>query len=41
MYIVASYLVYIVISLAATVLVARTLHRNGGVFLVDAFRGNT
>jgi len=41
MYIVESYLVYIVISLAATVLVARTLHRNGGVFLVDAFRGNT
>jgi len=41
MYIVESYLIYIVISLAATVLVARTLHRNGGVFLVDAFRGNT
>jgi len=41
MYIVESYLVYTVISLAATVLVARTLHRNGRVFLVDAFRGNT
>jgi len=40
MYIVESYVVYIVISLAATVLVARTLHRNGRVFLVDAFRGN-
>jgi hypothetical protein len=40
MYIVESYLVYLVISLAATILVARTLHRNGRVFLVDAFRGN-
>jgi len=40
MYIVESYLAYLAISLAATVLVARTLHRNGKVFLVDAFRGN-
>src|SRR6185295_19242665 len=40
MYIVESYVVYLVISLAATVLVARTLHKNGKVFLVDAFRGN-
>jgi len=40
MYIVESYLVYLVISLVVTVLVARTLHKNGRVFLVDAFRGN-
>ena len=40
MYIVESYLVYLVISLAVTVMVARTLHKNGRVFLVDAFRGN-
>src|SRR4051794_25362778 len=35
-----SYLVYVAISLALTVWVARTLHRNGRVFLVDAFHGN-
>ena len=40
MYIVESYLAYLAISLSATILVARTLHRNGKVFLVDAFRGN-
>lgn len=31
------YLIYIVASVALTVWVARTLHRNGRVFLVDAF----
>ena len=41
MYIEVSYLAYLAISLAATVWVATTLHRNGRVFLVDAFRGNT
>ena len=40
MYIVISYVVYLAISLAVTVWVARTLHRNGHVFLVDAFHGN-
>jgi len=40
MYIVSSYVVYLAISLAVTVWVARTLHRNGQVFLVDAFHGN-
>jgi hypothetical protein len=40
MFIVISYLVYLAISLAATVWVARTLQRNGGIFLVDAFHGN-
>lgn len=33
------YLVYLVLSVGLTVWVARTLHRNGRVFLVQAFRG--
>ena len=41
MYIVISYLVYLVISINLTIWVARTLHKNGAVFLVDAFHGNT
>lgn len=41
MYIVVSYLAYLAISLGVTVWVATTLHRNGRVFLVDAFHGNT
>jgi hypothetical protein len=32
---------YLAISIALTVWVARTLHRNGRVFLVDCFHGNT
>ena len=40
MYMVYCYLAYLAISLAATVWVATTLHRNGRIFLVDAFRGN-
>jgi len=40
MYIVGCYLTYLAISLAVTVWVARTLHKNGRVFLVDAFHGN-
>src|SRR3954463_12026139 len=35
-----SYLTYVAISIALTVWVARTLHRNGRVFLVEAFHGN-
>src|SRR5438067_654816 len=35
-----SYLFYIVISVILTIWVARTLHRNGRIFLVEAFRGN-
>lgn len=35
------YFSYLVISVALTVWVARTLHKNGRVFLVDAFHGNT
>jgi hypothetical protein len=41
MYIEISYIVYLAISLGVTIWVARTLHRNGRVFLVEAFRGNT
>src|SRR3984957_4758807 len=36
----ACYFSYLIISIGLTVWVARTLHRNGRVFLVDAFRGN-
>ena len=39
--IVWTYLVYLLVSVALTVWVARTLHRNGRVFLVDCFHGNT
>jgi hypothetical protein len=38
--IVWTYLLYLLISIALTVWVARTLHRNGRVFLVDLFGGN-
>src|ERR1700693_5133593 len=41
MFIVYSYFVYLTISVAVTVWVARTLHRRGRIFLVDAFAGNT
>src|SRR5262245_12171276 len=39
--IVWTHLVYLALSIALTVWVARTLHRNGRVFLVDCFHGNT
>lgn len=39
-YTVTAYFFYLVISVAMTVWVARTLHQNGRVFLVQAFRGN-
>ena len=35
-----TYLVYLTVSVALTMWVARTLHRNGRIFLVDAFHGN-
>jgi len=38
--IVVSYLVYLLISITLTVWVARTLHKRGAIFLVDAFHGN-
>src|SRR5881392_2698489 len=37
---VITYFAYLTISVALTVWVARTLHKNGRVFLVDAFHGN-
>ena len=40
MYIVPCYVAYLAISLAVTIWVARTLHRNGRSFLIDAFQGN-
>ena len=39
--IVWTYLVYLGISIALTVWVARTLHRNGRLFLIDCLHGNT
>ena len=41
MYIVGSYIVYLLISLGVTIWVAHTLHKSGRVFLVEAFHGNT
>ena len=40
MYIVTAYLLYIAISVVLTIWVARTLSKNGLVFLVDSFLGN-
>ncbi|HEV7516338.1 MAG TPA: hypothetical protein VGR07_08570 [Thermoanaerobaculia bacterium] len=37
---VATYLAYLVISIALTVWVGRTLFKNGRIFLVDVFAGN-
>ena len=39
-YTVFVYLLYLPIAIAMTIWVARTLHRNGRVFVVAAFRGN-
>ena len=41
MYIVWSYFAYLTISLGVTIWVARTLHKNGRIFLMDAFHGKT
>jgi len=35
-----TYLIYLAISISLTIWVARTLHKNGRVFLVDVFHGN-
>lgn len=35
-----TYAIYLAISIAMTAWVARTLHKNGHVFLVDSFGGN-
>jgi len=39
-YTVITYLLYLPISVALTVWVARTLHKNGRYFLIEAFDGN-
>lgn len=39
-YTVWSYVIYLAISIALTAWVARTLHRNGRVFLIDTFTGD-
>jgi hypothetical protein len=39
-YTVLAYLLYLPVSVAMTIWVARTLHRNGRIFLVQAFRGS-
>src|SRR5213595_2321642 len=35
-----SYLVYLFVSVTLTIWVARTLHKRGRIFLIDAFHGN-
>ena len=39
MYVLYTYVVYLVLSIGVTIWVARTLHTNGRTFLVDAFHG--
>jgi hypothetical protein len=39
-YIITTYLMYLVITISLTIWVARTLFKNGKVFLVDIFHGN-
>jgi hypothetical protein len=40
MYIEVSYVIYLVVSVAMTIWVARTLSKNGLIFLIDSFAGN-
>ena len=37
---ISTYLIYLAVSIALTIWVARTLHKNGRVFLLDVFHGN-
>jgi len=37
---ITTYLVYLAISIGLTIWVAKTLHKNGRIFLVDVFHGN-
>ena len=39
-WLIGTYVAYLAISVALTVWVARTLHKNGRIFLVDSFLGN-
>jgi len=38
--VVVTYSIYLALSIALTIWVASTLHKNGRVFLLDVFRGN-
>jgi hypothetical protein len=38
-FVIPTYVAYLVISIALTIWVARTLHKNGRAFLIDAFHG--
>ena len=40
MYVVPTYLAYLFISICLTIWVAKTLHKNGRQFLIEAFAGN-
>jgi hypothetical protein len=39
-YTVITYVLYLIIAIPITIWVARTLFKNGGIFLIDCFRGN-
>ena len=39
-WLIGTYIAYLAISVCLTVWVARTLHKNGRIFLVDSFLGN-
>jgi hypothetical protein len=39
-FVVVTYCFYLAVSICLTIWVARTLHRNGRLFLVDVFHGN-
>ena len=39
-WIIMTYVVYLAISVCLTIWVARTLHKNGRVFLIDSFHGH-
>jgi len=39
-YIISTYATYLVVSVLLTIYVARTLYKNGRVFLIDIFHGN-
>ena len=41
MYVVSCYVTYLALSIAITIWVAQTLRKNGRVFLVETFHGNT
>lgn len=40
-YFILTYIIYLVISIALTIWVAKVLFQNGRIFLVDIFHGNT